>query len=62
MLKIPKHAKNKARLGKGKEFSFWILDKISIEAVCFSPKFRKCNIADSVEHVELCTTIINNYV
>ena len=38
---------------KGEKLLFWMPDKI-MAVVCFSVNVRKCNIAHSVDHVELC--------
>ena len=50
---IEEHAMKILWLKKEKELLFWILDNTT-EVVCFWDNVRKCNIAHSVDLVELC--------
>ena len=49
---MPEHAKNILGLRKDEEHLFWIMHKI-MEILCFSANVRRCDIADSVVHVQL---------
>ena len=45
---------NTLRPRKGEALLFWILHKIMVEIICFSDDVHRCNIAISVEHVQVC--------